>query len=590
MATSTSPRTRLDSPNPPRGRARAGVRFLIVVVVLLVLVVAGALIGLRAARGGALPGVTVDGVPVGGQNAEQLTARLELLAERKGEAEIVTQRGNERVTGSAAEVGYTLDVDATVQRVLYRGRQGNPLTALADHLRAFSNDTPVEPVELVDSTTVQKWSADAAEQLEQRPREGRLRFVNGDVQRVDPRPGATVDADDLERQVLGLALSGEGGTAVAATDSIEPSTTTEDVDAVFAEAKQALSAPVTLRRGGQSVTLEPAEIAGVLRTRRSKPDGIKLVANPEAVRAAIGQGAIDAFESDPVSATFDVSGGSIDLIEGRNGFTYDDRAATDQLLAVATGKRSRDVMLAGDVEKADLTNTEAKNLGIVEKVSEFTTYHACCESRVTNIHRIADIVDDVVIEPGETFSLNGFVGERTEEKGFVNGGAIFEGEFVEQIGGGVSQFTTTLYNAAYFGGYEIVEHKAHSYYISRYPMGREATLNYPNVDLKIENNSPHGMVVSTSYTDESITVAVYGTKWVEVDSKTGPQANVTRPETIYKENDDLPKGKEVVIQEAGAPGFDVTVTRILTFPDGETEEEAVTTTYLPQPKIIERNT
>ncbi len=121
-------------------------------------------------------------------------------------------------------------------------------------------------------------------------------------------------------------------------------------------------------------------------------------------------------------------------------------------------------------------------------------------------------------------------------------------------------------------------------------MGREATLNYPSVDLKIRNDSPHGMVVSTSYTDESITVAIYGTKWVKVDSVTGERRNITQPETIYKENNDVPQGSSRVIQKAGSEGFDITVTRILTFPDGEVRREPVTTTYLAQPRIIERNT
>ena len=590
MATSTTSRSRLDSSRPPRSRIRGFLRFVLILVVLVVLLAAGTLIGLRMARAGALPGTTVAGVAVGGQNAEQLHRRLSILATSRGESSIAVRRDDTEVEGTAADAGYELDVDATVERVLYRGRQGNPLTALADQLRAFRGDTPVEPVEGVDDAALQTWAQDAAAQLELEPREGRLRFEGATVTRVLPREGAIVDTADLEQRVRSLVLSGEPGTVDALTEAVPPRTTADDVNAAYEAATQALSAPLTFRRSGHAETLPPEDIASVLRTRITPNDRIKLVVDRKAVRTAFGTAAIDAFESEPVSATFEINGGSIDLNKGRNGFTYDDRAAARQLLTVATGDGSRNVVLDGDVEVADVTNAEARDLGITEKVSEFTTYHACCESRVTNIQRIADLVDDVVIEPGETFSLNGHVGERTEEKGFVAGGAILDGEFVEQVGGGVSQFTTTLYNAAYFGGYEIVEHKAHSYYISRYPMGREATLNYPTVDLKIENNSPHGMVIDTSYNDTSITVSIYGTKWVKVDTEAGPQENITEPTTIYKENDDLAEGEEVVIQEAGSNGFTITVTRILTYPDGDTEREEVTTTYLPQPQIIERNT
>ncbi|MGH8904009.1 MAG: VanW family protein, partial [Egibacteraceae bacterium] len=231
---------------------------------------------------------------------------------------------------------------------------------------------------------------------------------------------------------------------------------------------------------------------------------------------------------------------------------------------------------------------QARGLGIVQQVSSFTTNHACCQTRVTNIHRIADMVNGTVIRPGKTFSLNAHVGNRIPEKGFLPGKAIQDGVFVDQIGGGVSQFTTTMFNAAYFGGYDIVEHKPHSYYISRYPEGREATLNYPHVDLKIRNNSPHGILVQTSYTDTSVSVSFWATRWVAVESITGPRTNPREPETQYRENPSLPPGSEQVVQES-APGFDVTVTRILRFPDGRQRRQDFRTTYNPQPKIIERN-
>ena len=157
-------------------------------------------------------------------------------------------------------------------------------------------------------------------------------------------------------------------------------------------------------------------------------------------------------------------------------------------------------------------------------------------------------------------------------------------------GGGVSQFATTFFNAAYFGGYEILDYKAHSYYISRYPVGRESTIDWPNVDVEIENDSPYGILVDTSYTSTSITVTFWGKEWVEVDSVTGKRHNYKQPGVEYRENNDLPAGEERVIQEQGGPGFDIVVTRILTYPDGEKEREEFFTRYLPEDRIVERNT
>jgi vancomycin resistance protein YoaR len=210
---------------------------------------------------------------------------------------------------------------------------------------------------------------------------------------------------------------------------------------------------------------------------------------------------------------------------------------------------------------ADLTTDEANAFGIVAEVgqpSAFgpTTRHACCEGRVTNIHRIADLVRGVVIAPGATFSVNGHVGARTAAKGFVEGGAINEGVFTTAIGGGVSQFATTLFNAAFFAGLDFGEYQSHSIYISRYPRGRESTLSYPNPDLEIVNNTPYGVMIWPTYTGTSITVHLYSTPHVTVSAgptSDRPQGNCTR----------------------------VTQPRTRTYADGRVETDSVFAVYRP---------
>jgi hypothetical protein len=173
-----------------------------------------------------------------------------------------------------------------------------------------------------------------------------------------------------------------------------------------------------------------------------------------------------------------------------------------------------------------LTTEAAQGLGIVQQVGGtnawpvsrvgevgpgFTPFHAAGEARVTNIHRIADIVRGMVILPGESFSVNDRVGRRTRENGFVEAGAIRNGEHVSEVGGGVSQFATTLFNAAYFAGLDITTYQSHSEYFSRYPRGREATMGFPNPDLVIQNNTPYGVLIWTSYTGSSLTITLYST-------------------------------------------------------------------------------
>lgn len=145
----------------------------------------------------------------------------------------------------------------------------------------------------------------------------------------------------------------------------------------------------------------------------------------------------------------------------------------------------------------------------------FTTFHDCCESRVTNIHIMADQLDGQVVQPGEVFSLNERLGPRLESDGYVPAGILLNGESYccdhpLNIGGGTSQVATTLYNALFRNGFEIIEHKPHSRYISRYPLGIEATLGYPYPDIVFRNDTHTPLTIFTSYTDTSITVELLG--------------------------------------------------------------------------------
>jgi hypothetical protein len=169
-------------------------------------------------------------------------------------------------------------------------------------------------------------------------------------------------------------------------------------------------------------------------------------------------------------------------------------------------------------KRADDPTTRAWASGsmIVELVGEFTTNHPCCESRVTNIQRMADLVRGVYILPGETFSMNEFVGPRTRAGGFVSAGAIRQGHMVLEVGGGVSQFVTTTFNAAYFSGLDFNEYRSHTIYFSRYPYGREATIGIPYPDLILNNTTDYPILMWNSYTATSITVTMYSTKNIEV--------------------------------------------------------------------------
>ena len=197
----------------------------------------------------------------------------------------------------------------------------------------------------------------------------------------------------------------------------------------------------------------------------------------------------------------------------------------------------------------------AEELGITELVGSFSTRYTPGQTRNINIQRIAELTQGVIIEPGESFSLNAFVGERTTDNGFVPAGTIVNGHLVDSVGGGISQYVTTLFNASFFAGLEFERYQSHSIYFSRYPYGREATISWPAPAFEISNPTPYGLLIWPTTTDNAVTVEIYSTKWVDVE-QTGQSE---RP--------------------VGVACTRVTTERTRTFLDGETDVDTVFATY-----------
>ncbi|MDY7105022.1 MAG: VanW family protein, partial [Actinomycetota bacterium] len=242
---------------------------------------------------------------------------------------------------------------------------------------------------------------------------------------------------------------------------------------------------------------------------------LRLGLDPDGVTDVLSRELAD-LGADGGEATIAVEAGELVYTNGEPGMRCCGPGAADDLAAALTDPDPSPVPVTlVEVPGEDARERFVEELGIVERISTYTTEHPAGQSRVTNIHRIADILRGTIIEPGETFSINDTVGRRTIEKGFVAAGVIYQGVFTDDVGGGISQFATTLFNAAFFAGLDFGEYQSHSIYISRYPYGREATMSYPHPDLQVVNNTPYGILMWPTYTDSSITVSLYSTQYFE---------------------------------------------------------------------------
>ncbi|MDX1450406.1 MAG: VanW family protein, partial [Acidimicrobiia bacterium] len=277
----------------------------------------------------------------------------------------------------------------------------------------------------------------------------------------------------------------------------------------------------------------------------------------------------------------------VTVIPGRSAVVLDSSQVLDAVMEGALSGRGTALLPYAEGEPPEITKEDIAEWGPLGLVSSFTTNHPCCADRVHNIHLFAEIVDGAVVMPGEEFSLNGWVGERTVERGFRPAPTIIRGELEDTIGGGVSQFATTFYNAVFHGCYEDVSHKPHTYYFSRYPEVSEATINWPNLDLVFRNDSDAPIWIKTNYTGRSITVEFYGnTGGRTCERVLGNRRNFTSPKKDFVGNPEIPPGEEKRVDK-GFGGWTNSVKRIITWPDGTTEEQTWTWSYRAQNDLFE---
>lgn len=583
-------------------------------VLVVLLLVVGAAAGLALARSGEiLPGVRVAGVDVGGLGPTDARAALADVVEARRTDPIHLRVADRSVTVSPEEVGFDVDVEATFRRARRAGRDGSWLATAYHHLDTAWHGPELGLVTTLDDAQLSGWVTRLGDRLGTSPTPGEITVdpETVEVTVTPPRDGVTIRPEPtIELIADALRRPGTETIDVPADTTPTPITRTQ-VEQVAEVARRALAAPLTLHGGTTTIVLEPADLAPMVALERIERGG------QPAVRLHTPIGAVestfapftDQLQVPPVDARFDlgreppetfddqeattwtpVPVDDIDVVPAEDGRRFD-AATTARQLGSLLREGTREARLRLERIEPELTTEDLEGWDITHLLGTFTTYHACCQARVTNIHRLADMVDGAIVPPGEQFSVNQISGVRRCSKGFAPAGTIIAGELVDTCGGGVSQFGTTTFNAAFFAGVPIDSYKAHSWYISRYPMGREATLNYPSPDLDVRftNDTDDGMVVRTAYTPTSITVSIYGSSDLrEVEATLGEPYDFTDYTTEVRHDDSLPPGSSRVIQ-SGDGGFTVQVDRIITYTDGSKNTRTFTTVYTPRRQIVLRN-
>ncbi|HEX2052766.1 MAG TPA: VanW family protein [Actinomycetota bacterium] len=457
--------------------------------------------------------VTLAGRPVGGLAAPELTAVVSQVAQEYAAAPVLVDAPQGGFGTDARTLGMAVQVQPTVDGTLALETAGPVVDRIWGWLQSFF--TPrIAPVRItVDRNAVYRVvdAQDPGPRTE--PTEPGIRVAGGRLEPVQGSPGTGIDPAQVIERLPEAAAEGLPIRVEVDRGEVAPRFTLEDARELVRQAEAMTAQGLAVKAGDQAATVPAENLRTWLRSQPTE-QGLTLRVDHKAATAALRK-LLDNPNPPPKNAAYDVVDGTVTIVPGQPGLGCCAETAGGIVEPAVLGRSPQPVELPVVEIAPEVTADELSISGIKEQVGTFTTNHAAGQPRVTNIHRIADMIRGQVIQPGATFSVNRFVGERTREKGFVVDAVIQDGKFEQSIGGGISQFATTLFNAAFFAGLEFPEYQSHSLYISRYPYGREATLSYPRPDLQIKNTTPYPVLIWPTYTRSSITVSLYSTKWVE---------------------------------------------------------------------------
>ena len=545
--------------SPERGpRRRPGLVAAVVLGSLLVIATALYLIGYFVTADRLPRNAVVSGVPVGGltedQAVKKLTAELGPRAKQPIQVTVGERKAQVRPTDAGLQVDYAQSV--TTAR---GGHNLDPRRILA----ALTGGSAVDAVVQTDHAKLSAAVASLATTFDQKPADASLSYAGAKIKKTAAQTGLSLRREAAEASIREAFLATTGPVSLAA-DVTDPDITDAEVAAVVKGfAALAVSEPVTVKAGGAGKFSVTPTMIGESITFQPKNGTLAPVLNPKALIKNAADAVKKVELTKPRDATVRLVKGKpkvIPAVDGTVVAAADLAKAVEPVLIKSGNDRTASVQLTG--AKATFSTADAKKLKIKKVIGEFTTYYPYLPYRNINIGRAAELINGTLLKPGEIFSLNGVVGERTSANGFTKGFIIKGGRFREELGGGVSQSATTTFNAMFFAGLKDIQHQPHGLFIDRYPPGREATVAWPSLDLKFQNDTKYGVLVQAfrvkgDYSHRgSITVRMWSTKTYDKVVATKPvETNFTSGKEV---KDDSPKCVPMI----AVPGFDVAYQRL----------------------------
>ncbi|HEX9761546.1 MAG TPA: VanW family protein [Acidimicrobiia bacterium] len=460
--------------------------------------------------------VLLAGSPIGGLTRAQLDDAMTTRASSLASGELVISFGDKQISLPYGALGFAYDEVATTRSALLARHQGPIWKRFSSWVIGPFVTEEIEEVWRFDPEQARNTLEDHPGFTPVLVEEPVVAFGGVDGMVMTPGVvGTEADRDDIIDKLGAIDLTRASDRVSGEAVEIRPTVTDQQASQVADRLNSDTSEGARVLVGDRSAFLTPWALRSTLVV--DIVDGeVEPQFDPDLLQETLER-TVTGHVGDFLKPVIEVDGDHIEVVTVGEVPPLCCREGAGELLgqAIMSG-RTGPFILVSRPDDAPRLNTWADGSLVVEKVGEFTTPHACCENRVRNIQRMADMVRGFYLLPFETLSLNQLIGPRTRANGFVSAGAIRQGHMILEVGGGVSQFATTIFNAAYFAGLDIDTYQSHSVYFSRYPYGREATISNPAPDLVMTNATDHPVLIWTSYTPNSITVTMYSTRNVEV--------------------------------------------------------------------------
>jgi vancomycin resistance protein YoaR len=533
------------------------------------------------------PGVTIGGVDVGGLKAKDAQRLLERRSSKLAHKPVVFTVGGKRFPIRPFELGVEPEWKRAVELARRQGDGFGPLRGFKRiDVQVFGAD--ITPSTEVLSGALQYKLGLIAQDVDRAPRDAALVRRGAKIVAVPARPGVVLDRAAAARLIVHelAALDRPGASVPLPTRRAAPRVTTAQLARAARQARVATSAPVRLTLGKTRWLLQPRRIASLLELPADGRTALS-IGGPTAqhwlvkLGSRVGKPAKD--------ATFAVNGSHVGVVPAQPGIELDAVGTARAVLAAALRvyPARRVAVLPVQQAQPKRSTAAARAMGIHGLVSSYTTDYGGVPNRIHNVQLVAHLIDGTLVAPGATFSFNQTTGARTADKGFLEAPVIVNGEVTTGLGGGVCQVSTTVFNAAFEAGLKITERTNHALYISHYPQGRDATVDYPDVDLKFVNDTPHWLLLRTFVGSYSLTVSLYGTSTHRrIESTTAPLVT-TGPIPVKKTIDPSLQPGEKVVDDYGVPPQSTSVTRDVYTSDGKLLYHDVWySSYRAEPKLV----